>query len=375
MATVYSANYQTGTYTYTRVKIDYSGTSATATLLYSRTNDYSGSTSTAYPATFTFGGQSVDISNKTFYGRQTDATVGSVSFTISSSGGTYSGYTNNAGLLGFSGSVDIPAQSNAPTGLSGSDLVAYSDGFSATVSISSWGTGATSSRYKDFEIWGYTTSTLTDPSKLQRKGGTNLSDNIVLRVDSTIDPQNCLGDLNIVANTRYTLALRCSNGAATTGNIIWRDAVTLAYKPQIVFESATKNAATFTANLRADGGFYKKKLYYSLDGTNWTLAGTFDSGSAASTQFIVYNLTAQTQYTLHTKVSTIAGDSYGEDFVFNTSAQVPSLYGSNSVQRADEAGKLYASVNGQATNIKKVYGSVNGVAQVVFDRTISRTGS
>lgn len=110
MATVYSAKYSTGTYTYTRVRVDYSGTSATATLLYTRTNTYSGITGTGDPATFTFAGVNTSIANITFRGQQTDAVVGSVSFTISASGGTYSGSTSGySQLLSFEGSVTIPA--------------------------------------------------------------------------------------------------------------------------------------------------------------------------------------------------------------------------------------------------------------------------
>lgn len=374
MATVYSANYQTGTYTYTRVRVDYSGTSATATLLYTRTNAWYDPTS-ATGATFTFGGASVGF-NKSFSGPQTDATVASVSFTISSSGGTYSGSTSGAGLFSFSGSVNIPAQSSAPTGLTASNLITYEDGFKATVSISSWGTGATSSRYKEFEVWNYTTGTLTNPYRLRRWGGNNLSDDMTVRtgVGFDSDMNNNFGTLDIVANTRYTLALRCNNGAATTGNVIWRDAVTLAYPPHIVLDSVSKTSANFIANLKADGGFYEKHLFYSLDGTNWIAAGTISAGTAVSIPFTVGGLTAETAYTLKTKVVTYAGESAGTDFPFYTSAQVPAFYGSDIIQRAQEAGRFYASVGGQATNVKKIYGSVNGQAQVVFDRTMSRTG-
>lgn len=110
MATIYSDASWTGTYTYTRVKVDYdySSTRATATLLYSRTNNYSGAT-TANGATFTFGDGSTRFS-KTFYGKQTDAVVASLNFNYSLSGGTYSG-SSNGSFLGGSWSVTIPAAS------------------------------------------------------------------------------------------------------------------------------------------------------------------------------------------------------------------------------------------------------------------------
>lgn len=116
MATVYSSNYSTGTYTYTRVRVNYSGTSATATLLWSRTNSPASSSTTGSPATFTFAGQTTSIANKSYYGGPyTDVVIGSVEFTIPTSGGTYNGSTSGSvGLFGFSGSVTIPSQVSTP---------------------------------------------------------------------------------------------------------------------------------------------------------------------------------------------------------------------------------------------------------------------
>lgn len=107
MATIYSEASWTGSYTYTRVKVDYdySSTRATATLLYSRTNNYSGATY-ANGATFKFGDGSTTFS-KTFYGKQTDAVVASLTFNYSLSGGTYSG-SSTGDFLGGSWSVTIP---------------------------------------------------------------------------------------------------------------------------------------------------------------------------------------------------------------------------------------------------------------------------
>lgn len=138
MATVWSGYTSTGTYTKTRVKVDYSGTSATATLCYTRTNTYSGATGGS--GTFTFGGKSVSF-NKTFTGQQTDATVASVSFTISTSGGTYSGSSTGASYLAFSGSVNIPAQASGPSGGSVTYNSCTWNSVNITSSVSSWGSG------------------------------------------------------------------------------------------------------------------------------------------------------------------------------------------------------------------------------------------
>ena len=162
MATVYSGYYSTGTYTKTRVRVDYSGSSATAILLYTRTNTYAGETS-AYGATFSFGGASVAV-NKAFYGQQTDAEIARVSFSISPAGGTYSGSCNGQ-YLAFSGSVTIPAQTstiyyNANGGSGAPGSHSYTNATSGTTNLSS--TKPTRTGY-DFLGWSLS-STATSAS-------------------------------------------------------------------------------------------------------------------------------------------------------------------------------------------------------------------
>lgn len=139
MATIYSAASWTGSYTYTRVKVDYSGTSATATLLYTRTNTYAGETG-AGGATFSFGGKSVGFT-KSFWGQVTDGVVTSLNFPISLGGGTYSG-SSTGQYLGGSWSVTIPAQSssityNANGGSGAPDKQTYTNADSGTTKLSS----------------------------------------------------------------------------------------------------------------------------------------------------------------------------------------------------------------------------------------------
>lgn len=162
MATVWSGYYSTGTYTKTRVRVDYSGSSATAILLYTRTNSYAGETS-AYGATFTFGGASVAV-NKAFYGQQTDAEIARVNFSISPTGGTYSGSCNGS-YLAFSGSVSIPAQTstiyyNANGGSGAPSSHSYTNATSGTTKLSS--TKPTRTGY-DFLGWSLS-STATSAS-------------------------------------------------------------------------------------------------------------------------------------------------------------------------------------------------------------------
>lgn len=114
MGTLYTGQTSCGTYTYTRVKVDYdySTSKATAKLLHSRTNTWTGS-EYADGCVFTFGGVStgsIYISTGSL-GKHTDTQIASVTFSFSNAGGTYSGSTSGYNApYKFSGSVTIPAQ-------------------------------------------------------------------------------------------------------------------------------------------------------------------------------------------------------------------------------------------------------------------------
>lgn len=142
MATVYSAQHWTGNYTYTRVKVDYdySTKKATATLLYSRTNSYSGETS-IYGGYFYFGGAGTNF-DAVNYGQKTDVAVASVSFNISLGGGTYTGGCDNGAYYGNSASVSIPAATSSITyhanGGSGAPAAhSYTNADSGTINLQS----------------------------------------------------------------------------------------------------------------------------------------------------------------------------------------------------------------------------------------------
>lgn len=338
MATVYSSNYSTGTYTYTRVKVDYSGTSATATLLYSRTNSYSGQTGQI--GTFTFGGVSTSY-NKYFTGEQTDAVVASVNFTISTSGGTYSGTSTSSGsdhFLDFSGSVTIPAQSSAPTGLGANNIVRGVESFTANVYITSWGTG-TGTRYRELQCWTYDPSSFVQPRRYQPAYGDALSGNIT--VDNSSGYTQASGPLNITGNTKYVLGLYASNGTADTGSQRLGEYTTLAYAPEVTVSSISSTSATLAYSTKADGGEYAKTYEYSIDGgTTWTTFATVSSGSATTGTFTVSGLTAATVTVMQTRVTTTAGTTVGPDITLNTNAKP----------------KLYGSVNSQANGVTTLYG-------------------
>lgn len=114
MATLWTGQTSCGKYTYTRVRVDYdySTLKATAKLLHSRTNTWTGSEH-ADGCIFTFGGAStgsIYISTGGL-GKHTDTQIASVTFNFSAAGGTYSGSTSGYNApYKFSGSVKIPAR-------------------------------------------------------------------------------------------------------------------------------------------------------------------------------------------------------------------------------------------------------------------------
>lgn len=377
MATAYSSEVSVSTYNRIRIKCDYSGTSASLTVQFRRTSSYTG---TWYDttATLTFNGQDKS-SPYSYTGTVGTSWVNLVTvsgYTISASGGTYNWSFNNYGgaVLGCSGTITLQAQSSAPTGLRLENLVPLSEGFTADVAVDSWGTGgSTSNRAKELQCWTYNASTFQQPRRYQLKIENTLDSTITVNNNSAYTEAS--GPLNIVGNTRYTLAIYASNGAVGTDNVRWTDAVTLAYKPEVHLYDVTKTTATVHIHLKADGGFYEKTVYYSLDnGANWIPFRTNLSGDETTLAFVLNHLVPGTQYTLKVGVGTEAGENIADDMTFYTSAQTPTFYTSNNLSRAEEVLPFYGSNGSTARNIVKMYGSSSGEAVLVFNNSVKRTG-
>lgn len=358
MATVYSANYSTGSATYTRVMVSYSGTSATATLLYSRTNTYSGATS-ATNATFTFGGASTTFS-KTFYGQQTDAVVASVNFSISTSGGTYSGSTANAGLLGFSGSVTIPSQGSAPSGGYINGVSSVWNSSANEIQVSTTSAGVTNPGGVLTELnWNLCESTYVSgiarrSIALSSNGASStLSNSLSTYTGNTID---------VAPNKRLYLGLYAANsigGYRYDGGTI----ITVPGPATVTFDTATSHTATFNYLTTADSGYYPKTIQYSLDGgATWVDITTIFSGEATAGSFTISGLIPGVSYTLQSRISTTAGFTSNVDVAFSTDSSVADkniFYGSAN-NEAEEISKIYGSENNASVRIKKIYGSING---------------
>lgn len=351
MASVYSDAYWTGSYTYTRVRVDYSGTSATAHLLYTRTNTYSGATGAGSPAGFNFGGGWANMAGVTFYGQQTDAEICSCSFSISMSGGTYSGYTDGqAGYLAFSGSVSIPAQYSAPSNPTISNVSTTTTTLTGTLNLSSWG-NPSSGR---FEYYFGTTSDTTSDYTLSPTSG--YSSSKTASINKT----------GLTTNQHYYVRYRVWNQQLNnpSGLILGGAYIT---KPTASTNHTVDNVEMTSVrinwNIPADGGHYDKNYYYSLDnGSTWVLAKTYSGGSAGTGDCTISGLSPCTEYTAKFKVTTTAGTTNCPDFTIKTSG---GLYGSvGGVTK--KVKKFYGSVGGQTKEIKKLYASVGGVTKRVF---------
>lgn len=354
MASVYSGESWTGDYTYTRVRVDYSGTSATAHLLYSRTNNYSGATGSG-SATFSFGGASVGF-NQTRYGHQEDSELASVSFSISKDGGTYSG-SSTGGYMGGSWSVSIPSQRVAPSGLSASIAELYTNGAKFNVSVSSYGDPSSADgRWIEAGI----TSKNSWANPLRSANALNTSSAQILVNNQSTKTTT----LTVAANTQYYYGCYAWNTKKSTSKIQGQ-LVTLAYAPTLSVGTVGETSVVVNYSTSTDGGKYTKNIQYSLNGgTTWTTGATVSTGSASSGSFTITGLTDDTAYTLKCRTNTTAGNTNGSDITFRT-LESHKFYGSVSGV-TKKAKKLYGSVNGQTKQIKKLYASVNGRTKRVF---------
>lgn len=255
-------------------------------------------------------------------------------------------------------SVKLDNFSTPPTGLSVSDIRPSTESFTATVSITGWGTGS-GTRYRELNAYTYSSSGLTEPRRYQPVYGNDLSGDIT--VDNTSN-----GALNITGNTRYVIAAYATNGAANTGVQRFSTAVTLAYAPSLSATPIDDSSVLVTYSLQADGGFYAKNVQYSLDGgTTWVTGATINTGSATTGTFVIGNLSPNTAYNVKTRVSTTAGETNGNDISFTTLVGMNFLGPVNS--KSKSIIKFYAPINRKSKIVKKLYGpDENGKSKLFY---------
>lgn len=149
MATAYSGEVSIGTYNRIRIKCDYSGTSATCTVQFRRTQAYSSWWGDS-TAKLTFNGQTKNA------GYAYSGTVGTSwvnlvtvsGYSISTSGGTYNWNFSNpgGGVLGCSGNIYIPSQGTAPSNLNISIVNATWNSVTMETVVGNWGSGSDKQR-------------------------------------------------------------------------------------------------------------------------------------------------------------------------------------------------------------------------------------
>lgn len=144
MATAYSGEVSVGTYNRIRIKCDYSGTSATCTVQFRRTQAYSGYWGDSR-ATLTFNGTTKNA-GYSYSGTAGTSWINLVTvsgYSVSTSGGTYNWSFNNpgGGVLGCSGSIYIGSQGSAPSDLAISLVEATWNSVTMETTVGNWGTG------------------------------------------------------------------------------------------------------------------------------------------------------------------------------------------------------------------------------------------
>ena len=322
MATAYSSEVAVGTYNRLRLRVEYSGTSATCYMEFRRTSSYTGSWSDSQ-ATITFNGttKSAPYSYSGTVGTSWVQLCNASGFSVSTSGGTYNWTFNNPGgssVLGCSGSVTIDAQGTAPSGLSLSNVSSGTDWVKGTVAITDWGgVGDSSTRYKNLSVL-KTSDKTTSERRYQRTYGNSLSDTI------TVNNSTEYGTMTIVPNTKYWLWWYATNGTydVSSPDTSTTTVYTKAVAPTVSVSDYTDTTIVISYSTTADGGAYSKNIQYSLDGSTWTTGATVSSASATSGTYTISGLTAGTTYSIRTRVSTTAGTTTGSTLSQKT-AQAP----------------------------------------------------
>ena len=372
MARVAEAN----TSTYIQGSVDYyaytSGTNIIVDVYFQmrRTNTYSGDTygATAVPNICISG----DPNNFGYVGSSGIRVVGgqqnvwqtiftaSRTFDSSRSGQTiYVGWkvtNDNSGYLGGSAvaAITLPSAATPPTGLTCANIVAGEDSFTATVSVTGWGTG-TGAKYRELQCW---SSWMTNPRRYQPVMGSELTGSITVSNSSG-------GELTITPNTEYAIGAYASNGEAFTQSPLIGNYSTLPPTSTLTNTAVTETTANFSVNVPNQGGKYDMVLKYQLDSAAPVTVTTFTGSGTKSGSFTISGLSSATTYTVVASLTTSVGEVVSNTVTFTTAQPPVKLYGSVSGQ-TKLVKKIYGSVNSQTKKIKKIYGSVNGETKLIY---------
>lgn len=361
MATAYSGEVAVGSYNRIRLRVEYSGSSASCYIEFRRTSSYTGTWADSQ-ASITLNG----VTNAAPYNYS--GTVGTNwvqlcsagGFSVPTSGGTLGWSFNNPGgssVLGCSGTIDIPSQVSPPTGLACTVSEVGPDFAKFNVSISSYGNPSSENgRWIEAGIAGQ--NAWQSPS---------LRSAIVQNVTSatiTVDNNSSqTTTLTIVPNTEYYYGAYATNTQASIGNTFGQ-LVTLPPAATISNPVVTSDSATFNYSVPDQGGRHDMTLSYQLDGGSLTTITTLTGSGTKAGTFTVSNLSAGTTHTVTAALTTSAGEVVSNTITFTTVSS-GAFYGSVNGQ-TKKVTKLYGSVNGQTKLITKLYGSVNGVTKRIL---------
>lgn len=170
------------------------------------------------------------------------------------------------------------------------------------------------------------------------------------------------GGLTIEGNYLYYSGLYAENSVGSyvyTGQAI----VTPCKPADITLVRASDTSVSIYYAIDADGGYYARKIDYSLDGgNNWVTGDTIPNGSSTGV-FTVTNLDSYKDYTIQFRVTTPAGSTNSGSISFVLLK--PKFYGSVS-NLTEKTNKLYGSLSNQSKSIVKFYASENGRAKLIY---------
>ena len=345
-------------------------------LYYRRTNSYSGSTGptslstdfivtshslSGYNGSFTLAGGQQDVWQ--YAGITVDQTIGAGANGRTINVGWNTHTASQSGYWTGSGSGEITF-TNAPTGISCSDIVPGIDSVTANVFITGWGgEGNSSTRYRELQLWTYS-SGLTEPRRYQPAYGDSLSGNITVSNSSS-------GSLNIVGNTHYVLGMYASNGVYNTESRRIGSVTTLAPKDTLTVSDSDSSSITVDYSVPADGGYYAKTLSYSIDnGATWVDFVTLDSGSASTGTFTIPNLEPNTEYTIQSRVVTTSGTTTNDAITGRTIGPAkPSLTSTNATSTSTTWQYKTTTYGGGANGITRLYIGTNSTPTTQRDTT------
>lgn len=307
-----------------RVKCDYSGTSATLTVQFKRRSDSYTTTWSDSSSTLTFNGTTKSASYS-WTGTATSGSwisLASVSgYSISVSGGSYSwsfNRGNSSAVLYGSGTITVPAQATAPSGLSLTNVSVTSNTVTGTVSITNWGgAGDANSRYRNLSVMA-TNDKPTSARRYQRVYGNTMSSAI------TVNNSTEYGTMTIQPNTRYWLWWYATNGTLGTGSPDTSTTTIVTLPLDLSSKSATTtgtNSIRVNYTTKADGGYYAKNIQYNI-GNGWVTGATVSAAASTSGNFTISGLTSGQSYTINLRVNTSAG-STGSGSVSATTYKIP----------------------------------------------------